>query len=303
MVSLIADLTVHSWNPISAQISTATNTPFQVKESHSISGGCINQTYCIADESQRFFVKLNSADNLDMFAAESAGLEEIRQSAAIRVPRPICYGHNDEMAWLVLEYLNLSQSAHGKASVLGEQLAAMHRVTSSQYGWYRDNTIGQTPQINSFSSDWIEFWRTQRLGYQLNLAQRNGFAGKLQNLGAQLLNDLDKFFTDAPPSPSLLHGDLWSGNYDYDDSGNPVLFDAAVYYGDRETDIAMTELFGGFPADFYSAYRYNYPLDSGYNTRKHVYNLYHILNHLNLFGSGYRHQAEHTINTLLAEIR
>lgn len=122
-------------------------------------------------------------------------------------------------------------------------------------------------------------------------------------MGEQLLNDLDKFFTDAPPSPSLLHGDLWSGNYDYDDHGNPVLFDPAVYYGDRETDIAMTELFGGFPADFYSAYRYNYPLDSGYNIRKHVYNLYHILNHLNLFGGSYRHQAEHTINSLLAEIR
>ncbi len=293
---------MHSWNPISTQISAATNTPFQVKESRSIGGGCINQAYRISDGARHFFVKLNSAGNLEMFAAESAGLEEIQQSGAMRVPQPICCGHNNEMAWLVLEYLSLGHRARGKASDLGEQLAAMHRITSPQYGWYRDNTIGQTPQINLQSSNWIAFWRTQRLGYQLNLAQRNGFIGKLQTLGEQLLNDLDKFFTDAPPSPSLLHGDLWSGNYDYDDSGSPILFDPAVYYGDRETDIAMTELFGGFPADFYSAYRYNYPLDSGYNSRKHVYNLYHILNHVNLFGGNYRHQAECMINMLLAEI-
>ena len=294
---------MHSWNSISAQISAATHTSFQVKESRSIGGGCINQAYRISDGSQHFFVKLNASGSLDMFAAESAGLEEIRQSAAIRVPQPICYGCNDEIAWLVLEYLNLNQNSRGKSSDLGEQLAAMHRVTSPQYGWYRDNTIGQTPQINSQSSNWIAFWRTQRLEYQFKLAQRNGFAGKLQNLGEQLLSDLDKFFPNVSPSPSLLHGDLWGGNYAYDDKGNPVLFDPAVYYGDRETDIAMTELFGGFPADFYSAYRYNYPLDSGYNIRKQVYNLYHILNHLNLFGGSYRHQAEHTINTLLAEIR
>lgn len=294
---------MHSWNSISAQISAVTNTPFQVKESRPIGGGCINQAYCISDGARHFFVKLNTAGSLDMFAAESAGLEEIRQSATIRVPHPVCHGHTDEASWLVLEYLDLNSGACGKASGLGEQLAAMHRVTSPQYGWYRDNTIGQTPQINSLSLDWIEFWRTQRLEYQLNLAQRNGFAGKLQNLGMQLLSDLNKFFSDVPPPPSLLHGDLWSGNYAYDNSGNPVIFDPAVYYGDRETDIAMTELFGGFPPDFYSAYRYNYPLDSGYNIRKHVYNLYHILNHLNLFGGSYRHQAEHTINTLLAEIR
>ncbi|MBS0497902.1 MAG: fructosamine kinase family protein [Proteobacteria bacterium] len=293
---------MHPWPEIGIQISATTNRSFSVKEFDPIGGGCINQTYRISDGSQHFFVKLNAFGSLDMFAAESAGLEEIRQSGTIRVPQPICYGNNDEMAWLALEYLDLNSGTCGKASSLGEQLAAMHRVTSPQYGWYRDNTIGQTPQINSFSSDWIEFWRTQRLEYQFNLAQLNGFAGKLQNLGAQLLSDLDKFFCDAPPSPSLLHGDLWSGNYAYDASGNPTLFDPAVYYGDRETDIAMTELFGGFPADFYSAYRYNYPLDSGYNIRKHVYNLYHILNHLNLFGGSYRHQAEHTINTLLAEI-
>ncbi|TXI29108.1 MAG: fructosamine kinase family protein [Nitrosomonas oligotropha] len=290
------------WHEISAQISAVTNVHFTVKESRSIGGGCINQTYCITDGAQRFFVKLNTPGNLSMFEAEAAGLMEIHRSDTLRVPLPICYGQNDQATWLVLEYLDLNSGMRGKAADLGKQLAAMHRTTSKQFGWVRDNTIGKTPQINMPSSDWVNFWRTQRLGFQLDLAKTNGHNGKLQKLGEQLLINLDKFFSDASPLPALLHGDLWSGNYAYDGNGNPVLFDPAVYYGDREADIAMTELFGGFPADFYSAYRYDYPLDSGYNIRKLVYNLYHILNHLNLFGSSYRHQTEQTINTLLAEI-
>ena len=294
---------MHVWHDISTQISAATNAYFTVKESRSIGGGCINQAYCITDGAQRFFVKLNTPGNLSMFEAEAAGLMEIHRSETLRVPLPICYEQNDQAAWLVLEYIDLNSGMRGNAADLGRQLAAMHRTTAKQFGWVRDNTIGQTPQINTPSSDWVNFWRTQRLGFQLNLAKTNGHNGKLQKLGEQLLINLDKFFPDASPLPALLHGDLWSGNYAYDGNGNPVLFDPAVYYGDREADIAMTELFGGFPADFYSAYRYDYPLDSGYNIRKLVYNLYHILNHLNLFGSSYRHQTEQTINTLLAEIR
>lgn len=294
---------MHAWHDISVQISAATNTHFTVKESRSIGGGCINQAYYITDGAQRYFVKLNTADSLAMFEAEAAGLVEIHQSQTLRVPLPVCYGQNDHAAWLVLEYLNLSGGVRGNAADLGRQLAAMHRTTSKQFGWVRDNTIGQTLQINAQTSDWVNFWRMQRLAFQFDLAKTNGYSGKLQKLGEQLLIDLDKFFPGTAPLPALLHGDLWSGNYAYDDSGSPVLFDPAVYYGDREADIAMTELFGGFPADFYSAYRYDYPLDSGYNIRKLVYNLYHILNHLNLFGSSYRHQTEQTINTLLAEIR
>lgn len=290
------------WHDISAQISAATNSQFAVKESYPIGGGCINQAFRVVDGLRRYFVKLNTPSSLAMFAAEADGLMEIHQSRTLRVPLPVCYGQNDDTAWLVLEYLAINQGARGKAADLGRQLAAMHRVTAQQFGWTRNNTIGQTPQINAISSDWIGFWRTQRLGYQLDLAKVNGFNGKLQTLGERLLIDLDKILSDTAPSPSLLHGDLWSGNYAYDEMGNPVLFDPAVYYGDRETDIAMTELFGGFATDFYSAYRHEYPLDSGYNTRKIVYNLYHILNHLNLFGSSYRHQAEQMMNVLLAEI-
>ena len=293
---------MHPWDEISRQISAATNCHFKIKETNTIGGGCINQTYRIADGAQRYFVKLNTTDSLSMFKVEAAGLMEIHQSHTLRVPLPVCYGQNDHTAWLVLEYLDINQGTRGNASDLGIQLAAMHRVVSNQFGWIRNNTIGQTPQINTTSSDWIYFWQTHRLGYQLDLARIHGFNGKLQNLGEQLLINLNKFFSDVSPVPSLLHGDLWSGNYSYDEMGNPVLFDPAVYYGDRETDIAMTELFGGFPANFYSAYRHDYPLDSGYNIRKVVYNLYHVLNHLNLFGGNYRYQAEQMMNRLLAEI-
>ena len=294
---------MHAWDQIGEQISTTIGSHFKIKDTRPISGGCINQTYCIGDGAQHYFVKLNSPGNLSMFEAEAAGLMEIHQSRTIRVPLPVCYGHDDHAAWLVLEYLDLNVGTRGKASDLGIQLAAMHRTAAKQFGWIRDNTIGQTPQINTASFDWLNFWKMHRLGYQLDLAKANGFNGKLQKLGEQLLVDLDEFFSGVTPSPSLLHGDLWSGNYAYNETGNPVLFDPAVYYGDREADIAMTELFGGFPADFYSAYRYDYPLDSGYNVRKVVYNLYHILNHLNLFGSSYLHQAEQMMERLLAEIR
>ena len=151
------------------------------------------------------------------------------------------------------------------------------------------------------SSRWVQFWRERRLGYQLQLARANGHGGRFQVLGEKLLAKLDSFFSEANQAASLLHGDLWSGNYSFDSEGQPVLFDPAVYYGDRETDIAMTELFGGFPAAFYAAYRESYPIDPGYDVRKNLYNLYHILNHLNLFGGGYRSQAEQMMGSLLAE--
>jgi len=294
---------VHNWLGISTQISAVLGKTYTIQESDPIGGGCINQAYRVSDGRLHFFVKLNSPRNFPMFEAESAGLQEILQSGTIRVPQPVCHGKDGQNAWLVLEYLNLNKGANSHGSDFGEQLAALHRITSPQFGWHRDNTLGTTPQINTVCADWTEFWRMQRLGYQLDLAKSNGFNGKLQQLGEQLLVNLEKFFSGTTPLPSLLHGDLWSGNYAYDGDGSPVIFDPAVYYGDREADIAMTELFGGFPPDFYSAYRYNYPLDSGYNIRKSVYNLYHILNHLNLFGGSYLYQSEQMMSRLLAEIR
>lgn len=290
------------WNDITAQISNSTGLPFAMEKAASIGGGCINEAHRIEGNGRRFFVKLNHADSLAMFEAEAMGLQEIYRSHTLRVPVPVCWGKNKSKAWLVLEYLEMSNVSSSGAAALGARLAAMHRISSGKFGWMRDNTIGATPQINSYSPSWIQFWREQRLGYQLQLAQVNGYTGKLQTQGEQLLAQLDFFFPEAKPVASLLHGDLWSGNYSFDHAGQPVLFDPAIYYGDRETDIAMTELFGGFPAAFYAAYREAYPLDPGYSTRKTLYNLYHILNHLNLFGGGYLRQAEQMTSRLLAEI-
>jgi protein-ribulosamine 3-kinase len=291
------------WPEITQCITVVTGRPFHIETIDAVGGGCINQTYCIAGNEQRFFVKINSADGRDMFAAEAEGLQEISRSNSLRVPQPVSWGYNESHSWLVLEYLDLGVRSGSNPDALGRGLAAMHQFKNSQFGWLRNNTIGSTPQINTRSDDWVSFWRTHRLGYQLHLALANGYRGQLQQLGERLLENVGQFFTGYKVSPSLLHGDLWSGNYAYTRAGESVLFDPAVYYGDREADLAMTELFGGFPERFYSAYRHEYQLDSGYNTRKVLYNLYHILNHLNLFGSGYRQQAEQMMNYLLAEIR
>jgi fructosamine-3-kinase len=238
-----------------------------------------------------------------MFEAEASGLQEIYNSRTLRVPVPICWGRNESRSWLVMEFLERGSAGREGAESLGRGLASMHRFSSEKFGWVRDNTIGTTPQFNRLSSNWIQFWRDHRLGYQLQLAKANGYTGKLQPLGERLMAELDAFFMDTLTVPSLLHGDLWSGNYTFDSAGQPVLFDPAIYYGDREADLAMTELFGGFPTNFYAAYRETYPLDPGYVIRKDLYNLYHILNHLNLFGEGYLNQAEEMMEKLHSEIR
>jgi fructosamine-3-kinase len=204
---------------------------------------------------------------------------------------------------LVLEYLELDGSDARAADSLGEGLARQHRTTQSEFGWERDNTIGSTPQINAPHGDWVTFYRDHRLRFQLGLAARAGYGGTLQRLGEELAAGMAAFFTDYRPLASLLHGDLWGGNQAVTRQGEPVVFDPAVYFGDREADIAMTELFGGFDARFYAAYRAAWPLDAGYGVRKQLYNLYHVLNHLNLFGGGYGGQAERLMRALLAETR
>lgn len=267
----------------------------------SISGGCINQAVRVQGEGRDFFIKTNTVSGLAMFEAEAAGLRELAASGTVRVPEPVCSGIAAANAYLVQEYLEFGRSGNG--ALLGEQLAALHRVSRNDFGWDRDNTIGSTPQLNPPCTDWIVFWRERRLRYQFDLARDNGWSGKLQRCGEQLLDGLGSFFSAYHPQPALLHGDLWSGNYGYLTDGQPVIFDPAVYYGDREADIAMTELFGGFSADFYAGYRAAWPLDAGYAVRKQLYNLYHILNHLNLFGGGYQGQALDLSERLLAELR
>jgi protein-ribulosamine 3-kinase len=254
-------------------------------------------------EAGPLFVKVGPAADYAMFAAEAAGLEELRSANAVRVPQVRGVGVNASRAWLHLEWLSLSPRAPARAqSALGEQLALQHRRVAAQFGWHQDNTIGRTPQMNGWSQSWVVFFRERRLHYQLDLAARKGYSGRLQQRGALLLERLGAFFTDYQPVPSLLHGDLWGGNWGADESGRPVIFDPAVYYGDREADLAMTHLFGGFGPDFYAAYEASWPLDHGAPARRDLYNLYHVLNHTNLFGGGYLPQARALIDGLLAQL-
>jgi len=283
------------WETIAGTISEITGEPFRVEEQQGIGGGCINSAYRIGGGGRTYFVKLNDARRLAMFEAESDGLLELAESGAIRVPRPICSGAADDRSFLVLEELRLGGG--GDMACFGRQLAEMHGHTCERFGWFRDNTIGETPQSNVPDDSWSDFWGEQRLGPQLELA-----GARFLRTAEPLLERLPEFFADYRPVPSLLHGDLWSGNYAFTREGEAVLFDPAVYYGDREADIAMTELFGGFGATFYDAYAEAWPLDPGYAVRRTLYNLYHVLNHYNMFGGGYGAQAQTMIERLRAEL-
>jgi len=269
----------------------------------SITGGSINQAHHLQSGQHDYFIKLNQPHLEHMFEAEARGLEEMRALQSVRIPEVICYGQADGYSYLVLEYIKLGSLRGNAGKLLGSQLAELHSHKHAFFGWNINNTIGSTPQHNDRQHDWLTFWQQHRLGAQLTIAAKNGFTGRLQLKGQHLLQNLPHFFDNYSPTPSLLHGDLWGGNAGADSAGNPVIFDPACYYGDRETDMAMTELFGGFDSEFYAAYQASYPLDPAYKTRKTLYNLYHIINHLNLFGGGYLGQAEAMIDQLLSDIK
>ena len=282
------------WDEIVEQISTATGKAFRLAKASPVGGGCINEAYRLDGEGGPFFAKLNRADKLEMFEAEADGLRDIAATETVRVPHPVCRGISGGQAYLVLEHMELS--GRGSEAELGRRMAKLHAVPQTRFGWRRDNTIGDTPQPNPASDNWVAFLREHRLGFQCRLAKRNG----LRLDGAdELLGQLDGFFTEYKPRPSLLHGDLWSGNMAYGPSGEPVVFDPATYCGDREAEFGLAEMFGGFGDDFWSAYEAEWPLDPGYSTRKLLYRLYHTLNHFNIFGGGYGSAAEGIIGRLL----
>jgi len=287
---------------ICADISSSTDKLFSLQNHTVVGGGDINEAYRLKGQcGQKFFLKLNHVSKLEMFAAEAEGLLELAQAKTIRVPAVICVGETACHAYIVIEHIALTSASASASVQMGQQLAQLHQTNSKGrgHGWHRDNTIGATPQHNDWSSDWVFFLRQQRLGYQLNLAKKRGARQKLLEKGQILLQELDFFFESYQPEPSLLHGDLWSGNAGFDEAGQPVIYDPAVYFGDRETDMAMTELFGGFSQDFYHSYEQLWPLDSGYCRRRDIYKLYHILNHFNMFGGGYAAQSENILDKLL----
>lgn len=285
------------WNQIARHIAEVTEKPFDIEKTRSVSGGCINQGYSVMGHGSIYFVKINDAARGSMFEAEALGLEQMYRTRTIRVPRPVAWGTADRSSYLVMEWLEFGGGNNQSWEKMGENLARLHRVDiGDRFGWERDNTIGSTPQINALTDNWADFFAEYRIGYQLRLADRRGANLPGEDL---VLPAVREMLGDHKPRPSLVHGDLWSGNAAITNDGEPVILDPATYWGDREVDIAMTELFGGFPAAFYRGYHEIFPLDAGYQQRKTLYNLYHILNHFNLFGGGYASQANRMLQQIL----
>jgi fructosamine-3-kinase len=286
------------WNQIAEHISQVTGETFKIDKRRSVSGGCINQGYALLGDSASYFVKINQASQVAMFEAEALGLKQMVATKTIRVPKPICWGLGEGSSYLVLEWLEFGGSTTQAWEAMGRNLASMHQTgVSSKFGWERNNTIGSTPQINNWTENWADFFAEHRIGYQVQLAKRRGGNFPDYNLVIDIVRD---YLSDRNPQPSLVHGDLWSGNAAIMTTGEPVILDPATYYGDREVDLAMTELFGGFPAAFYRGYNEVFSLDEGYGQRKTLYNLYHILNHFNLFGGGYASQANRMFGQILS---
>lgn len=267
----------------------------------SIGGGDISAAWRIDTGDGATFVKTGCRTSFDMFEAEAEGLRELAAVNTVRVPEVFGCGLTTNDAYLAIEWIEFERPTNDSEQLLGQQLAAMHRHCKKKFGWHRDNTIGLTPQHNQWSDNWLEFLRQQRIGFQLRLARENGFGGELQSAGMALIENLDVLFRDYDPSASLLHGDLWGGNWAAS-RGQPVIFDPAVYYGDRESDIAMTRLFGGFGQGFYSAYDDSWPVQAGHEARLALYQLYHVLNHLNLFGRSYLGRAIRLVRELNSHI-
>ncbi len=285
------------WHELRAELEAA-GIHLASEQPRSVGGGDIAAAWRLDTSEGPVFLKTMSAHEAFMLEAEAEGLAAIADSRAIRTPAVLGQGATDSESWLALEWLDMGP-LHGQSEQdLGRQLAAMHRHTAERFGWHRDNTIGRTPQPNPWTDNWVEFFREHRLRFQLELAAQKGFRGSLATDGERLAESLGSLFAGYAPIPSLTHGDLWGGNAAAVDS-EPVIFDPAVYYADRETDLAMTRLFGGYGRGFYAAYEEAWPLDSGYAVREKLYQLYHVLNHLNLFGGGYLGRAESLIGELL----
>lgn len=288
---------------VAAAIAERTGIPFRWCSASPVRGGSIHRAWHVADGFRHYFVKTNEPAAAPMFAAEAQGLQALCVAAVVPTPTFVALGQTEAQAFLVLEYLDLATLDQTGGAQLGTALAQLHRVTGDSFGWTQDNFIGATPQHNAPHPSWPHFFGERRLRPQLQLALQNGMDKSLVAKGYAVADRIGGLFIDYQPAASLLHGDLWSGNAAQSSDGTVVIFDPACYHGDRETDIAMAELFGGFPASFHVAYRAAWPLDPGYETRKLLYNLYHILNHFNLFGSAYLGQAQRMIERLLGELK
>ncbi len=276
-------------------LEPALGQPVTLEGSEPLAGGDMHRALKVRANGREWFVKWNRSDVLPQFLAEAGALDVLARASGPRVPGTLTAGSNERHAWLVLEYLPLRST--GDATAMGVALTRMHRTTADWHGWSADNFIGTTPQRNGPLDAWAEFWWRRRLRPQLDLAVEKGLAGPLANVKSKLEAACGCLLDHDPP-PALLHGDLWGGNHAYLDDGRPVIFDPASSFGDRETDLAMMRLFGGFDPRVFSAYEAEWPLPEGHERRVAIYQLYHVLNHLNLFGSGWLSRAETLIDRI-----
>ncbi len=264
-----------------------------------LSGGCISDAYNITMQSgENYFLKLDNHSNTDMFIKEAHGLKELKNSNTVRIPEVILYDNS----FILTELIQTGKRSKSFFVEFGAQFARMHKYHNEHFGFYEDNYIGSNPQINQAGKNekrnWINFYFNKRILFQYKLAEKNGHATGEMKKGIALLEKMiEDILAGSLEEPSLLHGDLWSGNFMVDENGEPCLIDPAVYYGHREADLAMTKLFGGFDSDFYAAYNEEFPLPDGYRYRENIYKLYHLLNHLNLFGGSYYTQSISIINS------
>jgi len=277
---------------VESAVRAALGSAWRWRTADRIGGGSIADAWRIDADGGPLFLKTGAATH--PFDAEAQALEEIAATRTVRVPRPIASGVTAAQGFLVLEWIDLHES--GDWAAAGATVAALHATTREAYGWHRDNTIGATPQFNAWTPDWAAFYRERRLRPQFRFARERGLHA-LAALEDAACRASDALLAGEAPPASLLHGDLWRGNLAFDAAGRAVLFDPATYYGDAETDLAMARLFGGFPASFFAAYDAARPPRPGRGERLKLYQLYHVLNHANLFGGGYVAQARGIIDS------
>lgn len=286
------------WQAISQQLSETLMFSFNIEEKNRLHGGDISECYMISDGEQRYFVKVNTRDFLHKFEIEAENIRIMRESNTVFVPEVILTGKSKQHSFIVLNYLPTKQLDDDKNSYLfGQQLAKLHQWgEQKEYGFDHDNYIGATLQPNKWDRKWARFFSEQRIGWQLQLAKEKGV--NLVNINDFIQVVHDRLATHQP-TPSLLHGDLWHGNVANSVFG-PICYDPSCYWGDRECDIAMSELFEGFQPEFYQGYESILPIDYRYSERKDIYSLYHLLNHYNQFGGHYLDQSQKLINQILS---
>ncbi|CAG0878795.1 unnamed protein product [Cyprideis torosa] len=283
---------------IQHELKQAFGESFDPAEAKAVSGGDINQCYKVRIAAEPYFLKTNTANHYAAFKAEKHALLKILDSATLLCPKPVYCGHSPNSSFLLIQYVDLNWNSQ-KEFLLGRNLAKMHKTTNDSYGWQEDNFIGLTPQINNRKNNWSEFWIENRLQPQRKLASKNHAPDAVLKLIERLEDFCKVALRDHHPVASLLHGDLWQGNASFTESGEGIVFDPASYYGDRETDIAMSELFGGFGHNFYAGYQQEWALPKAYQARKKIYQLYHVINHYNLFGQPYDTQAANLCKSIL----